>query len=251
MSLPTANLEQAWLAAVGELSRVNGSIEVHARNPADASATPFNARVLEADASTGSLVLERPPSLPAALLGPAGGVRLFLQVGETRLAARSRVARTGRYRLNPQTRVTAVALDPVTDVTTSQRRACFRVSMLGDGSAGVRFIHPEHPENPPLDGTLVDLSETGIGLTCTLTPAEARTLCRSHVRLVLQLEPDEPPLELDAQVVRLDPQPRDACRLGLRFAFATVPERQAAERRIQKVAAERQRLQLRRHREAG
>ena len=248
MTLPTANLEQAWLAAVGELSRVNGSVEVHARNPADASVTAFNARVLEADAETGSLVLERPPSLPAALLGPAAGVRLFLQVGDLRLAARSRVARTGRYRLNPQTRVTAVALDPVTEVTTSQRRACFRVSMLGGEPPDVRLVHPDHP---PLDATLVDLSETGVGLTCTLTPAEARTLCRSSVRIVLRLDDDQPPLELDAQVVRLDPQPRDACRLGLRFVFASAPDRQAAERRIQKVAADRQRLQLRRHREAG
>ena len=249
MKVPTAiRHEQAWLAAVGELSRVNDAVEVHARSLGDGPAEAFNARVLEADAETGELVIERPPALPTPLLTVGSDVRLFIQIGGTRLGARSRVARTGRYRLNAETRVVGVALDPVTDVAASQRRARFRVPMLGDAAADVRLLHPDFP---PVEATLLDLSETGAAVVCASTAAWNRAVSHTGVRVVLPLDQDRTPLEVATRVVRLDARPGGVQRLGLRFSFDSTAERQAAQRRLQEVAAHRQRLLLRRHRAAG
>ena len=248
MERDPTHYEQAWRNAMANLGRVNGSVEVHTHTPADTRGLSFNARVLEAHADAGGLVIERPPSLAGSALAPGAVVRLFALLGDTRLAARSRVARSGRYRLNPEVRVTAVELEPVTAVQPSQRRASFRVSTLGSPVRGVTLTHPEHPS---VAAEVLDLSEAGAALGCTLTPPLVRVLRGARVRIALPLDPDQAALEVDAEVVRLDPRSDGVWKLGLRFTFASPVERHHAERIIQRFSTDRQRLHLRRLRDAG
>ena len=243
---------KAWQTTVVELAQHNGAVDVVPMTEQGVELPRFRARLLKADDGQGGLIVEKPAGLKKATpLAKGAAVELYLITGNTRMKARSRVIDLGWFNLNAQTKVMAARLEPVRDVASAQRRACFRLSTASLGIPA-KLRHEAWPESQsPISAKVLDLSDRGIGLTAGLDLKLAEKMLDRVYQLDVPLPGQDEALGLDARLVRVVETEFKTVTLGFQFEFESLGQQRRLERTIQQFSAAQQRKQLQRLRGAG
>lgn len=242
----------AWHAALGELCACNGPVELVPRTDTGEALPRVRARLLRADAADGSLIVEKPAAQPQAeVLRKGVAVEMYVTTATSRMKAWSAVLDLGRFSLNEQTRVIAYRLEPVRDIASAQRRACFRLPTAGM-AMGAGLWDPAWPEfQPRVEGHVTDLSDRGVGITAALEIELARQMQGRVYKLSIPLGEAGEALDVDARMVRIFESESDTVSLGLEFEFTGLAEQHRVEHMLQQFSVEQQRKQLRRMRGTG
>lgn len=245
-------LIRTWQAAVGELATHNGPIEVVPMTSQGEALPRFRARLLEANQKEGSLIIEKPANAAhAQILTQGVAVEVYVITGATRMKAHSRVIDLGWFKLNKHTKVMAVRLEPMKQIASAQRRACFRLSTASLGMS-VKLRHEKWPATQrPIVAKVADLSDRGLGLTVGLEAELAQKMKDQVYQVVVPLPGQDESLELDARLVRvIETDPRTVT-LGFQFEFLNLNEQRRVERIVHQFSVEQQRKQLKRRRGTG
>ncbi|MEL7088665.1 MAG: hypothetical protein AAGL98_09540, partial [Planctomycetota bacterium] len=198
-------LVHAWQTALTKLEEHNGPIEVTPRTAAGQTLPRVRARVLGVNAQDGSLVIDRPDGQPQAKALQRGvDVELIAFLGASRMRGRSTVVEVARFKLNAQTKVTAVKLGPVTGIASAQRRGCFRLDTAGLNLCPVKLRHESWPaDQDTLEGQLLDISDRGLGVGLGLEPELAEAMRGQVYGLGVKLPGEGGGLELAGRIVRV------------------------------------------------
>lgn len=245
-------LQSTWLTTVAELASQNKTVELRPMTERGEELPSFRARLLQADEKDGSMIVEQPMHVEQARVMAKGvAVEVYVITNATRMKARSRVIDLGRFSLNKQTKVMAVRLEPVEDISSAQRRACFRLSTAGMGMSA-RFRHPDWPETQPdVKAKALDISDRGLGLTLEMDAALAKSMLDQVYGVFVPLPGQEESLELDARLVRVVETEPMTVTLGFQFEFPNLNQQRRVEQVIQQFSVAQQRKQIRRMRGAG
>ena len=253
LSPPNPTVVKSWRAALDRLADHNGPIEVVPRSDRGEELPHIRARVLGVNGRDGSLVIDKPEGQPqAAALRPGVAVQLIVFNGAARMSGESRVLDVARFKLNTQTKVTAVKLGPVSSIASAQRRSCFRLDTAALSIRPVELRHPLWPaDQDALRGRLLDISTRGLGVSLAMDPQLAEALLGQVYALGVRLPEGGGALELAGRVVRLVESAYATVTLGIQFEFETLAQQRRVENVIQQFSAAQQRKQLRRRRGAG
>lgn len=243
---------KAWHATVAELSSQNKPVEVVPMTESGEQLPRFRARVLEANAKEGSLIIEKPSNVPQAQgLAKGVAVEVYVITGSARMKAASRVIDLGWFKLNKQTKVMAVRLEPMKHIASAQRRACFRLSTAGMGMSA-KFRHAAWcAAQPPIAAKVLDLSDRGLGLTVGLEIELALKMKDQVYQVAVPLPGQDESIDLDARLVRVIETEFNTVTLGFQFEFQNIKEQRRVERVVQQFSVAQQRKQLKRLRGAG
>ncbi|MEM9417578.1 MAG: PilZ domain-containing protein [Planctomycetota bacterium] len=254
MSRSKANsmLEGTWRATLADLASQNKTVEIRPMTNRGEELPSFRARVLQADDKDSSLIIEKPANIEQAQVIAKGiAVQVYVITGTTRMKADSQVIDVGRFSLNKQTKVMAVRLEPVKNISSAQRRACFRLSTAGMGMIA-RFRHPDwSASKPDLKAKAIDISDRGLGLTVAMDLEAAKQMIDEVYGVLVPLPGQEESLELDARLVRVVESDLGMVTLGFQFEFCNLNEQRRVEQVIQQFSVAQQRKQIRRMRGAG
>lgn len=244
---------KAWQAAIETIAPVNGPLDVVPLNEQGKPMPRARGRLLAVDPSTGVLTVEKMANQQSAeALRKGTTVEVFVVVGQSRIKASSRVIAVGLFQLNPQTRVMAVQLEPVRDITPAQRRRSFRLSTKALLMPTARLTRGTSGRgSSTFEAILLDLSERGANVLVRMELAVARSLQGQRLKLHVELPEVAEPLELDTRVMRVYDQSVGNPTLGLHFEFSSVTEQRRVEKVILHFSAEQQRKQLRRAKRVG
>ena len=245
-------MSKAWRATVGELAHHNGAVELVPVTEQGVELPRVRARLLKADGNDGSLIVEKPGNLKQAqALAKDVAVDVYVITDHSRMKARSRVIDLGLFNLNKKTRVMAVRLEPVRDIASAQRRACFRLSTVSLGLSA-KLRHEAWPTSQrSMTAKVVDLSDRGIGLTGGLEIELAKQMKGQVYQLVVPLPGQNEDLELDACLVRVVETEFNTVTLGFQFDFESLGQQRRVERMVQQFSVAQQRKQIQRMRGAG
>lgn len=245
-------MARSWQAAVSELATHNGPVELVPITESGEALPRFRVRLLDASDKDGTLTIEKPSNpAQAQTLAKGTAVEVYVITGANRMKAVSRVMDVGLFRLNKQTKVSAVRLEPMKGIASAQRRACFRLSTVSIGmSAKVR--HATWPASQrSIAAKVLDLSDRGLGLTLGMEVALAQKMKDRVYQVVIPLPGQDEPLELDARLMRVVETEFQTVTLGFQFEFKNLNEQRRVERTVQQFSVEQQRKQLKRMRGAG
>jgi len=243
---------RTWQAVAGELATHNGPVEIVPMTGQGESLPRFRTRLLRADAKDDSLIIETPSNTQhAQMLAKGVGVEVYLVTGSTRMKAASRVIDVGLFRLNKQTKVMAVRLEPMQQIASAQRRACFRLSTVSMGMSA-KLRHQSWPASQrAISAKVQDLSDRGLGLTAGMAVELAQKMKNQVYRVVVPLPSAAESLELDARLVRVIETEFRTVTLGFQFEFENLSEQRRVERMVQQFSVQQQRKQLKRMRGVG
>jgi len=201
----------------------------------------------------GGLVIERPHGAgPASALLEGVEAVVYVIQGVQRMKARSRVVSVAPFPLNDQMTVRAATLERPWDVSSAQRRECYRLPTGHLDLPPVRLTPlVEVPNFDGWDGRMLDLSDRGIGLSLPVRAERALSLVDRSVNLAIHLDEGGSSLRVKARVVRMFPDPEGRACLGMLFEHDTMIEQRAAQNAIQAFSMEQQRRELRRIRGTG
>lgn len=245
-------LTKAWIEALTALSGQNTPLEIVPISERGEAMPQARLRLL-AQTDDGGLVIERPRGAgPASALREGVEVGVYVIHGTQRMKARSRVVEVAPYALNDQVMVPAATLEPPRDVSSAQRRECYRLPTGHLDLPPVRLTPlVEVPNFEGWDARMLDLSDRGIGLALPIAAERALTLIDRSVNLAVHLEDGVAPLRVKARAVRVFADPAGKACLGMLFEHDAMAEQRAAQRAIQAFSMEQQRRELRRIRGTG
>ncbi len=245
-------LEKAWWAAVAALSGENTPLEIVPVS-ARGEAMPQARLRLLARTEDDALVVECPRGPgPASVLRVGVDVMVYIVHGGQRMKACSRVTAAGPHALNDQVRVPAATLQRPTEVSSAQRRECYRLPTGHLDLAPVRLTPlVAVPNFDGWDARMLDLSDRGVGLALPIPVERALPLIDRTVNLALSLQRGGEPLRVKARAVRVFPDAEGRACLGMRFEHDALVEQRSAQRAIQAFSMEQQRKELRRVRGTG
>lgn len=238
--------EEIWHNGLIDLADREGSLDVTPLVGDDnAVDTTYRTRVLAFDQNTGAITIE---SVGESPLPPACEIKLVMQVGPHRFQGVCRLKKWVQFRVNENTVLPAIALEPAHKICSAQRRSFFRVATAGALIDPVK-IQPAGTGDESVDVALVNISAGGIGVSLAATPELARSLPRSRLYdCSVTLPGLDQPLTLTARLVHFQLMPQRMLYLGLEFEFQSAKQRREAEDMIARFTAYQQRKQLRRTR---
>ena len=273
-----------WTALVDEADKRNGAVDLRI-DPAwheleDDRSAAYRVRLLRVDRRTAQWIVDRPFSLNGEV-SLTIGLRLQGTIGtdSLRLGFKTEIVGVESFRLNDTQKVRAMRLAEPHSITSAQRRAYYRVPMLGQVGAGVTVwpvIDPTtiagaelanqqaHQSGQatgapgsakslpvvswPVEAALVDLSAGGVALRAERD--QGQTLEDNALFwLELRLPKTANPVGVAARIVRLEREENGQWLAAMSFSFDNLPvHRKFVTEHLCRFSAAEQRRQLQRQR---
>lgn len=215
---------------------------------ADASRTRF------VHLSDGRLAVEVPSRRGHVVpVRPGEVVEAYFRLGMQRYWFATTVAERSETTLSGGVEVPVLILNPPREVQVRQRRRRYRVRIVPPEVLPARLWRLEAPGEESAAVALpqmevLDLSAGGLRLLCS-GEACAAVEPGETVRVALPLESDQPPVVLDATVCRVSRGSPEATHMAIEFAdLESTPEGRAADQKLSRFVAARQREEARRAR---